>query len=268
MTVILAIKADDGIVLAADRQVTYTLGGNINLSFKDEKIVLIGKNTIMGLSGDTGNTGQLVALLKENSKNLDKDLFKALGALKKKIGKIGLDCSCLLVGMINGHPEVVELDTASELDENNKLVEEAEIDIIQEQRITHVGDTIFIFGPLNLVAQEYIEYVKRMEKRFDVWMAAMLAYITIKLISQTGSLTIGNGVSIWLVKNDGEIKEVSQKDLDDEFETGYQRFKDEIIEAIERAMSQIKVFYGGTEEEIKGDIRRRLRDPSRSEVRE
>ncbi|MFP3289111.1 MAG: hypothetical protein RXO35_01635 [Candidatus Micrarchaeota archaeon] len=262
MTVILAIKADDGIVLAADRQVTYDLQGTISLSFKDEKIVPIGENTIIGLSGDVANTGQLIELLKENSKNLDEDLFKALGTLKKKIGKIGLDCSCLLVGMINGHPEVVELDTASELDENNKLVEQAEIDIIpQEQRIAHVGDTISIFSPLNFVAQEYIEYVKRMGKRFDVWMAAQLANITIRVISKSGSLTIGNGLSIWLVKNDGEIKEVSQKDLDDAFETGYEIFMKGIIDAINRAMIPIEVLHGTadtdqhTEQEIKNRYR-------------
>jgi 20S proteasome alpha/beta subunit len=86
MTVVLAIRAVNGIVLAADRQVTYELGGNISFSFKDKKIVPIGKNTFIGFSGDTENTGQLIELLKENSENLDKDLFKALDALKKAIG--------------------------------------------------------------------------------------------------------------------------------------------------------------------------------------
>jgi hypothetical protein len=92
-------------------------------------------------------------------------------------------------------------------------------------------------------------------------MAAQLANITIRVISKSGSLTIGNGLSIWLVKNDGEIKEVSQKDLDDAFETGYEIFMKGIIDAINRAMIPIEVLHGTadtdqhTEQEIKNRYR-------------
>jgi 20S proteasome, alpha and beta subunits len=63
----LAIKTEDGIVLSSDRRVTYVVG-EIEFSSENEKIVQIGKNTIMGFSGDLRNSGQLIELLNNNSK--------------------------------------------------------------------------------------------------------------------------------------------------------------------------------------------------------
>jgi ATP-dependent protease HslVU (ClpYQ) peptidase subunit len=238
LTIILAIKAENGIVLSADRRVVYTVG-DVKFSSENEKIVQIGKNTIMGFSGDLKNSGQLVMLLRNNSGALDNDMFSALNALKEEIRKIDLDCECLLAGKVNNDLAVVRLTA----DKRNRVLA-IEITV---QRVETAGDIISMFSYLNLTIQQYINYLGTMRKSLTVDEAEFLAYITIMDISKSGSETIGNGVSIWRLVKDGKninMEKTSEWKLNDIFPTAYAYYDKKKIGAIVDAMNLIKKLYG------------------------
>jgi len=232
----LAIKAENGIVLIADRRVTYTVGDVIEFSSENEKIVQIGKNTIMGFSGDLKNSGQLVMLLKNNSEALDNDMFNALNDLKEEIRKIDLDCECLLAGKVNNDLAVVRLTA----DKRNRVLE-IEITV---QQVEIAGDIISTFSHLNLTIQQYINYLGSLRKSLTVDDAEFLAYTTIMDISRSGAQTIGNGVSMWHLVKDGKInmKKTSEWKLNDVFPTAYALYEKKRTGALVEAMNLIKQY--------------------------
>ena len=235
----MAIKAENGIVLIADRRVTYTVGDVIEFSSENEKIVQIGKNTIMGFSGDLKNSGQLVMLLKNNSEALDNDMFNALNDLKEEIRKIDLDCECLLAGKVNNDLAVVRLTA----DKRNRVLE-IEITV---QQVEAAGDIISMFSHLNLTIQQYINYLGEMRKSFTVDEAEFLGYITIMDISMSGAMSIGNGVNIWHLVKDGKninMEKTSEWKLNDIFPTAYAHYNKKKIGAIVDAINLIEKLYG------------------------
>jgi hypothetical protein len=239
LTIILAIKAKDGIVLSADKLLLCTIEDGGEFNFKDEKIAQIGKNTIMGFSGDLKNVGQLVMLLKENSEALDNDMFSALNGLKKEIRAIDLECECLLAGKVNDNLAVVRLTA-------NKRDRVLKIEITQPQ-VEMVGDITSMFSSLNLTTHQYIDYLDKIGKSLTVYEAEFLAYATITDISRSGSQTIGNGVSIWsLVKNGKNInmEQTPEWKLNDLFSTAYAYYVKKKVGAISEAMDKIKTLGG------------------------
>ena len=239
MTIILAIKAKDGIVLSADKRLLYIIEGGEEFSFKNEKIVQIGKNTIVGFSGDSKNVGQLVMLLKENSEALDNDMFSALNGLKKKIRAIDLECECLLAGKVNDNLAVARLTA----DKGDGVLR---IEITQPQ-VEMAGDMTSMFSSLNLTTHQYIDYLDKIGKSLTVDEAEFLAYTTIMEISRSGSQTIGNGVSIWRLVKNGEninMEKTPEWKLNDLFPTAYAYYVKKKVGAISEAMDRIKTLYG------------------------
>jgi len=239
LTILLAIKAEDWIVLSADKRLMCTTEDGREFNFKDEKIVQIGKNTIMGFSGNLKNAGQLVMLLKENSEALDSDMFSALNGLKKEIRAIDLECDCLLAGKVNDNLAVVRLTA----DKEDRVLK---IDITQSQ-VEMAGDITSMFSSLNLTTQQYIDYLDKIGKSLTVYEAEFLAYATITDISRSGSQTIGNGVSIWsLVKNGKNInmEQTPEWKLNDLFSTAYAYYVKKKVGAISEAMDKIKTLGG------------------------
>ena len=232
----MAIKTENGIVLSADRRVTYVVG-EIEFSSENEKIVQIGKNTIMGFSGDLRNSGQLIELLNNNSKALDNDMFSALNALKEEIRKIDLDCECLLAGKVNNDLAVVRLTA----DKRNRVLE-IEITV---QQVEIAGDIISTFSHLNLTIQQYINYLGSLRKSLTVDDAEFLAYTTIMDISRSGAQTIGNGVSMWHLVKDGKninMEKTSEWKLNDVFPTAYALYEKKRTGALVEAMNLIKQY--------------------------
>ena len=243
MTIILAIKAKDGtkdvVVLGADKLLLRTTENGIEFNFEDEKIIPIGKNTIMGFSGDLKNEGQLVMLLKENSEALDNDMFSALNGLKKEIRDIDLECACLLAGKVNDNIAVVKLTA----DKRHRLLN---IDITQSQ-VEMVGDIISMFSSLNLTTQPYINYLDKIGKSLTVPEAEFLAYATIRDIARSGSQTIGKGVISWyLIKIDGNIimEQTPKWVLNDLFPMAYEYYVKESEGVIPKVMERIKTLEG------------------------
>jgi len=239
MTVILAIKARDGVVLAGDQRVTYYIGNDPKFTSKSEKIIQIGKNTIMGFSGVADNVGELASLLKENSEALDNDMLSALNSLKSKIRKIDLEGDCLLVGKVKGDLAFVKLSVSKE----NKLLEIA----LQISEVEIIGDIIPTFSSLNLIIHPYIDYVKIKGESLTVDEAESLAYIAISDISRSGALSIGDGVSIFSVVKNGEninIEEIHKWKLEDLLPTAYAQFNKERLGALIRAIKNINGLEG------------------------
>jgi len=248
MTLILAIKADNGVVLAGDQRFVYYAGGEPAFASKGIKIMKIGKNTIIGFSGVFQNEGELYNLLKKHSEDLDNDIPSALNSLESEIRKITIRSEFLLVGKVNGDLGVVRLTVIKE----NEVCERD----ITGQQVVVVGAVGSAFGLINFITHGYIDYSKEARKSFTVDDAEPLAYITIMAIERSGALEIGEGVSILPVVKDGENINIEEPSTweHDLLETGYKHYDKKrlypLIETIE-IIKTLKGSYRKEEEKVK-----------------
>jgi len=231
MTLIMAIRTENGIAIGADKMALYEFDDGTKQTTVTDKIFQIGGNTIMGIAGDSRNIMQLIDMLKQ-SRGLDKDPYGTIKKAKKEIGKLNLDCGCLICGVSNGKPIIIELAAEKSHIEIEKITNEYAAE----------GEMGVGFGIINSILYPYLEYAKKVGKELTLSEASFLVYLSIREASIKGNIDIGYGVDIWEIKSekndDGTIiYKVPEWKIKDSYETGYNYYKKMSIGAIENAIN-------------------------------
>ncbi|MEM0149724.1 MAG: hypothetical protein QXW10_02410 [Candidatus Micrarchaeaceae archaeon] len=235
MTIVFALKADGGIVIGADKMETYVMNSGEYLASVVNKIFPIGKNTLLGFSGNNKNEGTLINFLRHNSKELDNELWGTLNALKKNIRKMDLEVQCLLCGISSGDLSIVTLSA-------DKKAHSFSIDLIPQQ-YDIAGEIGVGLNVLDSTIHPYLEYAKKIGKEIDIRDAEFLVYSAINNMTKSGATSIGKGIDLWTVRKSGNnvfVEQVDKRMMNDLFETAYAYYKKKLNSAIDEAIDVLR----------------------------
>jgi len=213
MTLIIALKCRDGIVIASDGQATaLSSGGPVRQ--KIQKIFKLGPNIVFGASGSVGTMQKCRDIIKDYAENLSKGLdIKTREELRQRLFKVlknEADRHKAFHGESKGAPLADILIVLCEPEEKYRIwhiAPDCADELLDElgYACTGIGDT-FAYTLL----KNYYSNEMEIEK------GKLVAYRVIRDAIGIGAYGLGEPVDIWImkvVKGNTEIKQLSENEM-------------------------------------------------------
>jgi len=225
MTLVVALLAEDGVVVASDTAAFMEVGTEEMLMQVDCRIIYkLGEHSIFSASGDEGMVQLAIEAIKPFSKELDNGLVPSLrerilealsSAIIPKFERIKLVDEDLK------EPEVEMLLVVRDEQGNNRL-----------WAINGDGSDWFeneygfaCFGSCNTLAMSFLKNFSVEMKRhgrditkLDTLANALIAYRVVKDTIRSGLSEVGGEVDIWRMGKDGVVSQLSKDELNDELQ--------------------------------------------------
>jgi len=249
MTIIVALLAKDGVVVASDTAADMEVGdGEMHMQVNCRKICKLGEHSIFSASGDDGMVQLGIEVLKPFSKELDNGLVLSV---KEKI------LEALSSAIIPKFERIKLVDEdAKEPDIEMLLVVRDERGDNRLWTINGDGSDWFedeygftCFGTCNTAAMSFLKSFSVEMKRhgrditkLDSFTSSLIAYRVVKDTILSGISGVGGEVDIWWMGKDGTVSQLSKNELDDELQTAYNLWLKKELVAFEDTMETLSKY--------------------------